>query len=173
MVFVNLGQTKLVGVVGSNPFLADCFILGKEKGDMWPRARDRATQYHDGYRTLSSAAPTVLTLFSILRKLLVSSSSYSQHLESSSGHALDRYLGTSRFLPGRPTVPVPLCATSLRSHEYEGGPITAVYPQINPPVCPEHHLHPTKTRQAPTIKKLKRQNQNRRTDTNHKISGRN
>jgi hypothetical protein len=38
-------------VLGSSPFIG-CFLLGKEKGDMWPRARDRATQYHDGYTGL-------------------------------------------------------------------------------------------------------------------------
>jgi hypothetical protein len=42
-----LGQTKLVRLGVRTRFIG-CFLLGKEKGDMWTRARDRATQYHDG-----------------------------------------------------------------------------------------------------------------------------
>jgi hypothetical protein len=26
-------------------------LVDKKRGDIWARARDRATQYHDGYRT--------------------------------------------------------------------------------------------------------------------------
>jgi hypothetical protein len=44
-----LGQTKLVGVVAwVRARFYRLFSFGEEKGDMWPRARDRATQYHDG-----------------------------------------------------------------------------------------------------------------------------
>jgi hypothetical protein len=47
----SLVQTKLVRSGVRTRFIG-CFLFGKEKGDMWPRARDRATQYHDGYTGL-------------------------------------------------------------------------------------------------------------------------
>jgi hypothetical protein len=46
-------SNKIDRVGGSNPFVG-CFLFGKERGDVWPRARDRATQHHDGlHRTHS------------------------------------------------------------------------------------------------------------------------
>jgi hypothetical protein len=80
-----LGQTKLVRSGVRTRFIG-CFLLGKEKGDVWPRARDRATQRHDGCTGLlplligASQPGTVRTLdFSALLRRLSSAVNSLEH----------------------------------------------------------------------------------------------
>jgi hypothetical protein len=49
-------------VGGSNLFIGS-FLLGKERGDMWPRARDRATQYHEAPLAVRSLARGYATAY--------------------------------------------------------------------------------------------------------------
>jgi hypothetical protein len=51
-------------VGGSNPFIGYTvfLILGEKKRGYLARARDRATQYHDGYTGLSSRPSTAIYL---------------------------------------------------------------------------------------------------------------
>jgi hypothetical protein len=35
-------------------------LVDKKRGDIWARARDRATQYHDGYRTYGTGTKHAL-----------------------------------------------------------------------------------------------------------------